>query len=913
METSTYIVHGYSNSGCEVIEEITVTVIPELIANAGIDPTICIGDSVTIQASGGSNYIWNTGIVGPTITVSPEITTTYTVTITDAYGNTDSDDVTVIVNELPVISLGEDITIFEGESTILTASGANIYVWSTGQNSSSITVSPSVTTTYTAHGYTSTIGCESSEKQVTVTVIPEVIANAGNDVIICNGETVTLTATGSSNYLWSNGQTSSSITVSPSINTTYSVTVTDNYGNSDSDSVLVTVDNVPIVTVSEDITIFEGESTTLTASGANVYLWSTGEDSNSISVNPAQTTTYTVVGYSSLNSCESEQAQVTVTVIPNLTANAGNDVAICNGESVNLNGSGGSNYLWNTGETTASITVNPTETTTYTITVSDNFGNTDTDSVTVTVDDVPVITVSEDITIFEGESTTLTASGANVYLWSTGEDSNSISVNPAQTTTYTVVGYSSLNSCESEQAQVTVTVIPNLTANAGNDVAICNGESVNLNGSGGSNYLWNTGETNSSITVSPTETTTYTITVFDNFGNFDTDSVTITVNELPNLNVSENITIIEGEIANLSAYGATSYLWSTGETSDSVIVSPIETTTYIVIGTSNTCSMQEEITVTVIPLFIASAGTDAFVCDNTTYEVVLTANEGDSYLWSTGETTQSIVVSPLSTTSYTVTVVNGEQEDSDDVMVYVDLSPIVNIVNGESVEILNGDFITLSATGANNYEWNNGATQPNIAVSPSVTTTYEVKGYIGDCYDEKQVVVNVLQPVLADAGEDVLICLNEVTTLTASGGDEYFWSTGETTASIEVSPSETTDYIVTVFNALDFGEASVQVEVDVNCTDQVNDPTGIPKDFDFNVYPNPATDIINLKFSGVLVFSDVHIYDVTGKLIQRTQISNENISTSATIQVDISLLQSGVYFVKFIGEETDVTKKIIVQ
>ncbi len=909
-ESTIYSVTGFSSNGCQITEEILVVVASIVVADAGNNVVICNSQNVTLTASGSSYFSWSTGETTASIVVSPTETTTYTVVVSDDYGNIDSDHVTITVPDLTNVSVSDNITIIEGEATTLTASGANVFLWSTGENSSSISVSPSETTTYTVVG--SSYNCESEELQVTVTVIPEVVANAGNNLTICNGESVTLNASGGANYLWSTGDTSASIIINPTETTIYTVTVSDNYGNSDSDSVTVTVDNVPVITLSEDITIIEGESATLIASGANAYLWSTSQDSSTITVSPTETMTYTAIGYSSINSCESEEAQVTVTVIPSLIANAGNDVSICNGESVTLNATGGSNYLWSTGETSASFTINPAETTVYTVTVSDNYGNSDSDSVTVTVDNVPVITLSEDITIIEGESSILTASGANAYLWSTGQDSSTITVSPTVTTTYTAVGYSSLNSCESEEVQVTVTVLPNLIANAGNDVSICNGESIILNASGGSNYIWNTGQSGESISVNPTETTTYTVTVSDNFGNSDTDSVTVTVNELPNLNVSENITIIEGESANLLVSGAETYLWSTGETEDSITVSPLETTTFVVTGTSNTCSVQEEITVTVIPLFIASAGSDAFVCDNTTYEVILTANEGDSYLWSTGETTQSIIVSPLSTTSYTVTVINGEQEDSDDVMVYVDLSPIVNILNGESIEILNGDFVTLSATGANSYEWNNGATQPNIAVSPSVTTTYEVKGYIGDCYDEKQIVVNVLQPVIADAGEDVLICLNEVTTLTATGGDEYIWSTGETTQSIEVSPSETTDYTVTVFNALDFAEASIQVEVDTNCTDQVNNPSGIVKDFDFNVYPNPATDIINVKFSGVLAVSDVHIYDVTGKLIQRTQISNENVSTSATIQIDISLLQSGVYFVKFIGEETDVTKKIIV-
>jgi hypothetical protein len=330
-------------------------------------------------------------------------------------------------------------------------------------------------------------------------------------------------------------------------------------------------------------------------------------------------------------------------------------------------------------------------------------------------------------------------------------------------------------------------------------------------------------------------------------------------------------------------------------------------------GTTATCSSQAQVTVTVEALFQASAGSDEHVCDDSTYEVVLTATQGDSYLWNTGETSQSIVVSPLSTTTYSVTVTLGEQEDTDDVTVFVDPSPNVTIVNGESVDILNGDFITLTASGANTYEWNNGATQPNIAVSPSTTTTYEVTGYIGDCYDEKQVTVNVFQPVVAYAGENVSICLDEVATLTASGGDEYLWNTGESTQSIQVSPLETTEYTVTVFNAMDFDEASVVVEVDANCDSQPSEIGQESLDFMFDIFPNPASNLLNLKISGTSLSSDVYIFDITGKLIMRNEISNEEGSPRTTRQIDISAMQSGIYLVKLMDQDREIIRKLIVE
>jgi hypothetical protein len=313
---------------------------------------------------------------------------------------------------------------------------------------------------------------------------------------------------------------------------------------------------------------------------------------------------------------------------------------------------------------------------------------------------------------------------------------------------------------------------------------------------------------------------------------------------------------------------------------------------------------------------VVSAGQDENVCENDTYEVVLTASPGDSYLWSTGETTQSIVVSPLSTTTYSVTVASGIQEDTDDVTVFVNPNPDVVILNGESVDIMSGDFVTLSASGANTYEWNNGATQPNIAVSPSQTTTYEVRGYIGNCYDEKQVTVNVIPEVEADAGDDQDICLGDVVTLTATGGDEYVWSTGETTQSIQVSPTETTEYTVTVFNALDFDEDTVTVFVDNNCNDGVvvdNPVDGPALDFDFSVYPNPATEYVDIKLSGSDQLTGFYLYDLTGKLIFQKRVENENLSVSSTTRIDVSSLRPGIYLVKLADVQRELYKRLIVR
>ena len=460
-----------------------------------------------------------------------------------------------------------------------------------------------------------------------------------------------------------------------------------------------------------------------------------------------------------------------------------------------------------------------------------------------------------------------------------------------------IITFTSTDGGFTDTSQITV-FNEALQASAGNDQSICEGDVTSLTATGGTNYLWSTGETTATIEVNPSVTTTYSVTVSNDNGQEDTASIVVTVNEMPELTISNNITIAEGESTMITVSGASSYIWNTGGTVEAFEASPTETTTYSVIGFNGNCAVEAEVTVSV---YKANAGVDERVCENDDYEVLLTANQGDSYLWNTGETTQSITVSPLSTTQYTVAVTSGNLTDDDDVTVYVDPNPNVVIANGDNVDILDGDFITLSASGANTYEWSNSATQPNVAVSPSQTTTYEVKGYINDCYDEKAITVNVFQPTIANAGPNVSICIDETATLTANGGNEYLWSTGETTQTIEVAPTVTTDYFVTVFNALDFDEAAVTVEVDLNCDEEAVIPGEEPLGFGMQIYPNPASNYVNVEISGVFDTSKIEVYDITGKRIIKKEVLNENEDSSISHRLNVSQLQDGIYILKLIG------------
>ena len=590
-----------------------------------------------------------------------------------------------------------------------------------------------------------------------------------------------------------------------------------------------------------------------------------------------------------------------------LTVNAGNDRQICAGTSTTLNatGTGGTNYSWSNGETGQSITVSPNTTETYTVTLTDNDGNSVTDDVTVHVNPIPTANAGLDVTINEGESIVLTASGGSSFEWNTGEMSQSITVNPSTTTTYNV--RVTQNGCTSEPDEVIVTVIPiPIVADAGEDVTICNGENTILTASGGSNYVWSTGETSQSITVNPQSTTTYSVTVSEGSVS-DTDSVTVTVNPIPTAYAGNDVSINEGESTTLTASGGSNFEWSTGETTQSITVNPTDTTTYSVIVTENGCtSLSDNVTVTVIPnttVVVADAGDDVTICQYD--EVTLTASGGSSFEWSTGEITQSITVSPLNTTTYFVTVSEGNVSDTDSVTVTVNPLAVAYAGEDETIEI--GETVTLTAEGGNSFLWSNGATTQQITVNPTETADYSVTVFIGQCSDTDTVRVNVLQPLQVSAGEDTEICVGESITLTANGGSNYIWSTGETSQSITVNPETTTEYSVEVSTGNQSASASVLVTVN-NC--EVEQDEDEPLNSEISVYPIPAQSEINLKVTGYLAATQLKIYDIQGR-----QLYNQDIENAATEimrkTINVSHLPRGIFVLTIDKNGETFSKRIL--
>ncbi|AEA44078.1 choice-of-anchor L domain-containing protein [Fluviicola taffensis] len=483
--TTTYNVTGTAANGCSSTDALTITVNAAPIVNAGIDQTICQGETVILSGSGSQTYSWNNSVTNG-VSFTPASTQTYTVTGTDANGCQGTDQVLVTVNPLPTVNAGTDQIVCAGGSITLSGSGAQTYVWNNGVTNA-VSFTPASTQTYTVTG-TDVNGCENTD-QVLVTLSSGLIVNAGVDQSVCAGGSITLSATGGQAYVWNNGVTNT-VSFIPVSTQTYSVTGTDAFGCQGTDQVVVTVNPLPIVDAGLPQSVCQGIGVTLNGSGAVSYTWNNGV-TNGTSFTPSSTQTYTVTGTNS-NGCTNTD-QVIVTVNPSTPVNAGIDQAVCQDGSVILTATGApQTYVWSNGVANG-VSFNPGSTQTYTVTGTNANGCESTDQVVVTVNALPTVSAGIDLSVCVGGNIILNGSGAVSYTWNNGV-SNGVPFVPGSTQTYTLTG-TDVNGCTNTD-QVTISVVPIPTAsissdvNSGNPVLTVNFDN---NSSNASTYHWNFG------------------------------------------------------------------------------------------------------------------------------------------------------------------------------------------------------------------------------------------------------------------------------------------------------------------------------------------------------------------------------------------------------------------------------------
>jgi hypothetical protein len=628
----------------------------------------------------------------------------------------------------------------------------------------------------------------------------------------------------------------------------------------------------------------------------------------------------------------------------------------CQGATASLSipGAIGSTYQWllNGSPIAGSTGINCsiTQGGNYSVLVTNSIlGCTDTSNVKIiSAYSLPSVNAGIDQAICTGTSISLSATGGVSYIWNNGVN-NSVAFTPTASQTYTVTGVDANGCSNTDQVLVTVNALPSV--DAGINQTVCAGSSVVLSGSGATNYTWNNGVINSVAFLSTT-TQTYTVSGIDANGCSNTDQVLVTVNSLPNVYAGNDQTVCFGTMISLTAFGGTTYTWTNGVT-NSTPFSANASQSYTVTGLgSNGCSNIDQVNITVLPLPMVDAGIDQTICAGGS--IVLTGNGANSFSWNNG-ISNGISFIPTTTQTYTVSGIGSNGcTNTDQIIVNVLSLPIVSA--GLDQTICAGDTITLTATGATIYTWNNGVNN-SVAFSPSTTLTYLVTGVDGNnCSNSDQVTVTVNPLPIINAGIDQTTCFGTAVALNATGANSLSWNNGVING-LYFTPTTTQTYIVTgtdanncsnsdevqitvnslpVINAGEDQTVCPGVSVTLNATGGINyqwnngvsngisfiptatqnyiasgsdingcsnsdtvlvtviDCTGMEEqdDVTVSVYPNPIQDVLSFDFNQV-ISGGIELLSVEGKLISFVEINELE-----AYQMDLTSLAFGPYFIR---------------
>ena len=854
---------------------------------------MCSGQSINLAASGANTYTWSTNSNLSSISVAPTSNITYTLSGTSTAGcvSAAAASLAVTVNPLPTVSISGTTALCTGQSINLTASGANTYTWSTGSNSTGISVSPTSNITYTLSG-TNSFGCTGNTASLAVTVNPLPTVSITGTNALCSGQSINLTASGANTYTWSTNSNLSSISVAPTSNTTYTLIGRSTAGclSAAAASLAVTVNTLPVVSITGTNALCTGQTITLTANGATTYTWSTNSNLGSIAVAPTSNITYSLSGTSAAGCVGSTGATQAVTVYSLPVVSITGTNALCSGQTITLTATfqGASSFTWNTGSNANNIAVSPTVNSTYTLNAQSAQGcSAPSASFAVTVNTLPVVSITGTNALCAGQGVTLTANGATTYTWSTNSNANSIGVTPTVSTTYSLNGRSAAG-CSGNTATLAVTVYSLPSLSISGNAFICNGDAATLTVSGANTYTWSTNANTSSITVSPAANTTYTVNGTDNNGCNNTSVKTVTVNAIPQLSITGLSALCSGDSKTLTVSGSNTYTWSTGANATSVVVTPTLSAgmyTISVSGTSTagcTGSKIDSLLVNAIPQLTISGG--SYVCNG--YTLSLNVNGANTYTWSTGSNSGSIAVTPSVNTTYSVsgTSTAGCIGNSVNNVTVISIPTIA--VTGNTTLCL-GESTTLTVNGANTYTWSSGATGSLVVFSPTTSSNYTVIGEVGvGCSDTTQTGITVNPvPSLTLTPAAATICIGESLALKADGAATYSWSNGITTSTVVVSPTVTGTYSVTGTNTFNCNSSSsVQVTV-LECTGLGKQSQGV-----LEVYPNPTEGVLYIRGIEQAEYS---VMDMLGREVEQGKGSVINISGQSRGMYMLQIKQEG--------------------
>ncbi|MCK4664138.1 MAG: T9SS type A sorting domain-containing protein [Bacteroidales bacterium] len=701
--SGTYYVDVYSDAGIISYDTITVTVNPLPVVDFGFnDTSLCEIDSIILIAGNTDNtYVWKEISFADTLSQDTAFVVdttygngTYYVIATNTNGCVSGDTVTVNFISMPVVDLiTNDTTLCANEViTIIAGTSENTYIWSdTIDGSNVLSSDTSFTFDYSIGSgkyyvlVTNSGNCTTTDSvQITFNSLPEVEIGP-NDTIICDYDSLVLIGgTLENTYIWKEISSTDTISQDTSFivnniigDGTYYVIVTNSNECSFSDTIQISFQQAPIVNdIPSDTAVCEDISITLIAGTNNYsYNWTSGSSPTSISTDTALVIdyllgadTYYFTATDIIGCMSTDSTTVGFYSMPYI--DLVNDTSVCEDENLILSiNNNNYEFVWsNSNDASDTLSLDSTITLNsdngsgyYYVFVTNENNCSISDSVNVTFNPLPDINIiTEDTTLCLNNSLSVTA-GSNEfsYIWtdiSTGDtlsQANTFVIDSViGSGTFKVLASNSFGCKLSDTVTVAFNPIPYI--NLGNDITLCEGETIELTaGTNDNNYIWT--KSGDTLSINNTLNVDYTLgsgnyiaEATNIYGCSNTDNIQITFNPLPIVDLGNDTTLCAGSFLFLQIYhNYDSYLWSTGATINYIYldttIAGLEPYTLSVTVTNNNCTVIDSVEVWFTPLPVVNLGADTTIFDNQT--ITLDAGEGfASYLWEDGSTEQTFFI-----------------------------------------------------------------------------------------------------------------------------------------------------------------------------------------------------------------------------------------------------------------------------
>lgn len=542
-----------------------------------------------------------------------------------------------------------------------------------------------------------------------------------------------------------------------------------------------------------DTLVCENDTLQLAVGGGSSYSWSPAAGLSATNIPnplafPSVSTTYTATITDVCGFTRTETFVINIEHDSVLDVFLGNDTILCPGQSLLLDAyRPGPTYLWQNGSTDSVITVSTAGT--YWVEL-ENICGTRRDSITVTSEVLPTVSLGNDTTLCAGSTLQLDATfpGAE-YVWQNGSANPTFTVNGPGTYYVSVVNF-----CDIARDTIVVSYeSPPLPVDLGNDTILCDNNTYTLNISQpGVDYLWQNGSANPAFTISAAGT--YWAEV-SNLCGTDRDSIVVTYDQTPDINLGNDTTVCDGEVVLLNASWTpgSDYEWQDGSFSAVYIVTSPGTYTVTVSNVCGTDVSSRQVDYLSPPAPV-NFGPDTVLCINQTM-LLSPGQTGMNYLWQNGSAASTYTIANPGT--YWVEVSNMCGSESDTINAQYTTAPMIDL--GEDTVLCEGESITIDASWpGGSYLWDDLVTTPQRTITASGVYHVTVFHHCGDREDEIAVDF-ISRPAPVDLGADVNLCEGDTLMLDVTQPNVlYHWQNGSIEPSYTVRRS--TDVRIRVYN-----------------------------------------------------------------------------------------------------------------